>query len=189
MKRVGGLFERICSMSNLKLADKKARKGKKRQYGIRVFDKKRYINLLLLQDKLQSKIYKTSAYTVFKIFEPKERDVYRLPYYPDRILHHAIMNVLEPVFTGVFTADTYSCIKGRGIHGAANAVKNALRDKDNTTYCLKLDIKKFYPSVNHGILKQLLRRKIKDADLLWLLDEIIDSAEGLPMATTNLNGG
>ena len=110
MKRVGGLFERICSMSNLKLADKKARKGKKRQYGIRVFDKKRYINLLLLQDKLQSKIYKTSAYTVFKIFEPKERDVYRLPYYPDRILHHAIMNVLEPVFTGVFTADTYSFI-------------------------------------------------------------------------------
>ena len=181
MKRVGGLFERICSMSNLQLADKKARKGKKKQCGIRSFDRNREVNLLLLRDKLLSKTYKTSAYTVFKIFEPKERDVYRLPYYPDRILHHAIMNVLEPVFTGVFTADTYSCIKGRGIHGAANAVKKALRDRDGTTYCLKLDIKKFYPSVNHDILKQLLRRKIKDADLLWLLDEIIDSAEGLPI--------
>ncbi len=137
--------------------------------------------MLVLQDNLLSKTYKTSPYTVFKIFEPKERDVYRLPYYPDRIVHHAIMNVLEPVFVSVFTKDSYSCIKGRGIHGAANAVKESLRDIDGTEYCLKLDITKFYPSVNHDILKGLLQRKIKDKNLLWLLDEIIDSAEGLPI--------
>ena len=91
------------------------------------------------------------------------------------------MNVLEPFFVSMFTADTYSCIKGRGIHAAANAVKRALRDIPGTQYCLKLDIRKFYPNVDHAILKQLLRRKIKDQDLIWLLDGIIDSAEGLPI--------
>ena len=91
------------------------------------------------------------------------------------------MNILEPIFVSVFTADTYSCIKKRGIHAAAAAVKNALNDTPNTQYCLKLDIRKFYPTINHDILKQLLRRKFKDQDLLWLLDGIIDSAEGLPI--------
>ena len=168
-------------MQNLLVADKKARKGKKRQIGIRIYDKNKESNLLLLRDKLLSKTYRTSAYTVFKIFERKEREIYRLPYYPDRIVHHAVMNVLEPVFMQMFTSDTYSCIKRRGIHGAANAVKKALRDEINTQYCLKLDIKKFYPSVNHSILKQIIRRKIKDKNLLLLLDEIIDSAHGLPI--------
>ncbi len=130
---------------------------------------------------LKNKTYTTSPYTTFKIFEPKERLIFRLPYFPDRITHHAVMNVLEPVFTRLFTADTYSCIKGKGIHGAANALKLALKDRANTIYCLKMDIKKFYPNINHAILKHLLRRKFKDNDLLWLLDGIIDSAEGLPI--------
>ena len=104
-----------------------------------------------------------------------------MPYYPDRITHHAIMNILEPVFISTFTADTYSCIKGKGIHAAANGVKQALKETTGTQYCLKLDIKKFYPNVDHAILKALLRRKIKDNDLLWLLDEIIDSTYGLPI--------
>jgi retron-type reverse transcriptase len=91
------------------------------------------------------------------------------------------MNILEDIFIRMFTADTYSCIKGRGIHAAADAVKMALKDEKNTQYCLKLDVKKFYPSVDHDILKQLLRRKFKDNDLLWLLDEIIESAPGLPI--------
>ncbi len=168
-------------MKNLLLADKRARRGKKNQKGIKVFDKNREGKLLMLQDALKSKTFKTSEYTTFKIFETKERDIFSLPYYPDRIVHHAIMNVLEPVFMAIFTADTYSCIKGRGIHGAAYYVKESLRNKSGTEYCLKLDIKKFYPSINHVILKELLRRKFKDKDLLWLLDEIIDSADGLPI--------
>jgi hypothetical protein len=91
------------------------------------------------------------------------------------------MNILEPIFTKLFTADTYSCIKGRGIHGAANNLKKSLKDLENTKYCLKLDIVKFYPNVDHEVLKDLLRKKFKDQDLLWLLDEIIDSADGLPI--------
>ena len=130
---------------------------------------------------LRDKTYKTSSYTIFKVYEPKERTVYRLPYFPDRITHHAVMNVLEPLFLSVFTADTFSCLKGRGIHGAAYAVRKALRDESGTQYCLKLDIQKFYPSIDHNVLKALLRKKIKDKDLLWLLDEIINSAPGLPI--------
>ena len=133
---------------------------------------------------LTTKDYYTSPYTTFYIYEPKQRLIFRLPYYPDRIVHHAVMNVLEPILVSTFTANTYSCIKGRGIcgqRGAWGAVKSALKDRDNTTYCLKFDIKKFYPSIDHDILKQLVRRKIKDNDLLWLLDEIIDSADGLPI--------
>jgi hypothetical protein len=91
------------------------------------------------------------------------------------------MNILEPVFVAMFTADTYSCIKKRGIHAAARALRYALQDHTGTQFCLKLDIKKFYPSVDHEILKDLLRRKLKDPDLLDLLDGIIDSAEGLPI--------
>lgn len=181
MKRLNNLYQTICSIENLRLADQKARKGKGNQYGIKVHDKNAEANLQKLHEQLINKTYKTSDYSTFKIYEPKERIISRLPFYPDRIVHHAIMNVLEKIFTDTFTADTYSCIKGRGIHGAANAVKEALKDVPGTQYCLKLDIKKFYPSIDHDILKALLRRKFKDRDLLWLLDEIIDSTSGVPI--------
>lgn len=181
MKRVGNIYEQISSIENLQLADARARKKKGYQPSIKAHDVNRDANIVALHEMLLNKTYKTSEYTIFKIHEPKERDVYRLPYFPDRITHHAILNVLEPVFTAMFTADTYSCIKKKGIHGASRGVCRALRDNANTQYCMKLDIRKFYPTVDHDVLKQLLRRKFKDTDLLWLLDAIIDSADGLPI--------
>ena len=181
MKRINNLYERICSIENLQLADSIARKGKLKQPGVIKHGRNRDKNIQDLHNILKEKSYLTSEYTTFTIHEPKERVIFRLPYFPDRIVHHAVMNVLEPIFVSTFTADTYSCIKKRGIHAAANAVKETLKDILGTQYCLKLDIKKFYPNVDHEILKQLLRKKIKDKDLLWLLDGIIDSAEGLPI--------
>ena len=181
MKRINNIYKRIYSIENLQLADSIARKGKMNQPGVIMHDKNRESNILQLHEMLKYKTYKTSEYTTFTIFEPKERLIFRLPYYPDRITHHAVMNILEPIFMSTFTTDTYSCIKKQGIHAAANAVKNALKNEDETQYCLKLDIKKFYPSVDHNILKTLLRRKFKDNELLWLLDEIIDSTDGLPI--------
>ena len=93
------------------------------------------------------------------------------------------MNILEPIWVSIFTKDTYSCIKNRGIHAAAKNVKHILRtDNDGTRYCLKIDIRKFYPSIDHDILKMVIRRRIKDKRLLWLLDEIIDSVPtGVPI--------
>lgn len=163
-------------------ADRKARKGKTHTYGVRVHDKNREANILALHEALLTKTFKTSPYDVFTIFEPKERLIFRLPYYPDRIVHHAIMNVLEPIWVKTFTYNTYSCIKKRGIEGCARQVDKIIREfEGKPLYCLKIDIKKYYPSISHNVMKRLIRRKIKDADLLWLLDEIIDSAQGLPI--------
>lgn len=181
MKRKNNLFKQIISIDNLELADINARKGKLNQPCIKKHDEHKEENILYLNYQLCNKLYTTSEYTTFTILDPKERLVYRLPYYPDRIVHHAIMNVLEPIFVSTFTNDTYSCIKYRGIHSASEKLKKVLRNFKETTYCLKIDIKKFYPSVNHDILKNLLRRKFKDKDLLWLLYDIIDSADGLPI--------
>ncbi|KAB2918713.1 MAG: RNA-directed DNA polymerase [Bacteroidetes bacterium] len=181
MKKIGNIYGNICTLDNLRLADKKAQRGKSKQYGVGIHKKNAEANLLSLQHLLLSKTYKTSPYTTFIVNEGKEREVFRLPYFPDRICHHAIMNVLEPIFKSVFTADTYSCIRGKGIHNAFYTIRRALTDEPGTRYCLKLDIKKFYPSINHDVLKALLRHKFKDNDLLYLLDEIIDSAPGLPI--------
>lgn len=181
MKRIGNIYQQICSMDNLTLAAEKAAKGKAKQPDVIAHLANSGADLQQLREMLVNKTYRTSAYTTFRIFEPKERIIYRLPFFPDRILHHAVMNVLEPVFVAMFTADTYSCIKGKGIHAAVRKLKKVLKDVQGTTYCLKLDIRKYYPSIDHDVLKALLRRKIKDRDLLWLLDEIIDSASGLPI--------
>lgn len=182
MKRIGNLYEKVISVENLRLADEKARRGKLRTYGVRFHDRNREANIQALHEALLTKTYKTSPYDVFTIYEPKEREIFRLPYYPDRIVHHAIMNVLEPIWVSVFTHNTFSCVKGRGIEGCARHVDKTIRKyKGKPLYCLKIDIKKCYPSMNHDVLKRLVRRKIKDKDLLWLLDEIIDSAPGLPI--------
>lgn len=182
MKRIGNIFNEVISLENLRLADEKARKGKLKSYGVRVHDKNREANLLALHESLKNGTFKTSKYHIFTIYEPKERLIYRLPYYPDRILHHAIMNVLEPIWVSVFNKNTYSCIKNRGIHKCANDVKQALKqDPDGTRYCLKIDVRKFYPSIDHELLKGVVRRKIKDGRLLALLDEIIDSVDGVPI--------
>ncbi|KQS34007.1 RNA-directed DNA polymerase [Dyadobacter sp. Leaf189] len=181
MRRINNLYRSICSIENLNLADQKARRGKSKQIGIKQHDQNREENILALHEMLINKSFETSEYKTFIIFEPKQREIYRLPYYPDRIVHHAVMNILEPIWMSLFTADTYSCIKGRGVHKAAKNVQKALKNAPETMYCLKLDISKFYPSIDHSIMKVIIRKKIKDVDLLWLLDSIIDSAAGLPI--------
>lgn len=183
MKRCGYLYEKIISMENLRIAEGKAREGKEHTYGVKVFDKDREGNLYKLHCMLRDKTFRTSKYDIFTIYEPKERIIYRLPYYPDRIVHHAIMNIMEHIWCSVFTYNTYSCIKGRGIEGCARRVWKIIQsyDIDKPLYCLKIDIRKFYPSINHDVMKMIIRKKIKDEDLLWLLDEIIDSADGLPI--------
>lgn len=181
MKRKGDLFEKIISIENLKIADEKARRGKSKNYGVLKHDLTREANILKLHELLKSETFRCSEYKVFTIYEPKEREIYQLPYYPDRIVHHAIMNVVEPIWCSVFTADTFSCIKGRGIHGAMKRMIEMLKDVDGTQYCLKIDVRKYYPNIDHDILKQIIAKKIKCKSTLKLLDCIIDSADGVPI--------
>lgn len=182
MKRVGNLHTRICSLENIELADKKARKDKKSRWGIVKHDKWKDKENAKLKNDLEKLTYKTSEYSTFKIYEPKERVIFRLPYYPDRIAHHAIMNIMEPIWTKIFIKNTYSCIKGRGIHKLHKDLSKDLRKYPNeTVYCLKMDIKKFYPSIDHEILESILKKKIKDKKLMAILHEIIHSAKGVPI--------
>jgi len=180
MKRIGNLYDTICSTENLYEAYLKAKQGKAKSYGVVLFDKNFESNMETIQAELISGCYRTSEYSVFKIYDPKERDVYRLPF-RDRVVHHAIMNVVGEIWVSTFISHTYACIKGRGINGVLVHLKRDLKDIENTQYCLKMDVKKFYPSVDHDILKVIIRKKIKDVRLLKLLDEIIDSAPGVPI--------
>ena len=180
MKRQNNLYNRICSRENILQAYHKARAGKSSSYGVKVFDSNLETNLEALYDDLDNDTYKTSEYSVFTIYEPKERIIFRLPF-RDRIVQHAIMNILEPIWVPVFIHNTYSSIKGRGIHAVVRDLKRDLKDTENTEFCLKLDIRKFYPSIDHEILKTVIRKKIKDERLLLLLDGIIDSAPGVPI--------
>lgn len=177
MKRVGYLYEKICSIDNLTLAHKKARRGKSRQKELQRFLLNEQDNIINLHHVLLNKEYKTSQYKIFTINEGKERQIYQLPY-KDRVVQWAIINVIGDILIKSFTKDIYSCIKGRGINLCLNNLTSVVNKYE---YCLKFDIKKYYPSVNNNILKELLKRKFKDGDLLNLLNEIIDSNRGLPI--------
>ena len=182
VKRYGDLHRHICTLDNIGIADANARKHKKKNWGVIKHDKHKDEDNVKLLNSLTNLNYTTSQYSTFKIYEPKERIIYRLPYYPDRIAHHAIMNIMEPIWVKTFIDNTYSCIKNRGIHKLAKDLKKVLKsDVEGTKYCLKLDVKKFYPSIDHEVLKDIIRRKVKDVELLMVLDEIIDSTTGVPI--------
>jgi RNA-directed DNA polymerase len=180
MKRKGNIYNEMISMENLHLAYLRARKNKSKQKGVIEFEVDLEPNLQALHEELKNKTYRTSAYKHFIIKDPKVRKISSLPF-RDRVVHHLIMIPLEGLFVSTFTSDTYSCIKGRGIHAAKDALTKHIRSVSGTIFCLKMDVKQFYPSIDHDILKWLIRRKIKDQDLLKLLDEIIDSAPGVPI--------
>lgn len=169
-------------IENIKLAHINARKGKAHYQEVKMVNANEEYYLSKIQDMLRDKTFTNSKYNVFiKTDSGKEREIYKLPYFPDRIIHHCIMQVLEPIWVSTLITDTYSSLKNRGIHKGVKRITAALRDRDNTTYCLKMDVRKFYPSIDHKILKTIIRQKIKDDDVLWLLDEIIDSTEGVPI--------
>lgn len=181
MKRFGNLYARICSYDNLEQAFYRASAGKKKRREVREFASDMEANLRRIEHKLRTHTYRTGAYSVFIKHEPKKRVIYKLPF-GDRVVHWAIMLVIQPIWVSNFTRDVYACVKGKGIHPCLRRLRRDLRDDpEGTAYCLKLDVRKFYPSIDHDLLKQVVRVKIKDPELLILLDEIIDSAPGVPI--------
>jgi len=182
MKRQLNLYTKIYDIENIRLAHKNAQKGKSKYSEVKMVNENPEKYILEIQELLKNKTFKNSEYEVFKRLDRgKEREIFKLPYFPDRIIHHCIMQVLEPIWMKIFIQDTYASMKHRGIHTGVKRMKLFLKDEVNTQYCLKMDIKKFYPSINHDILKKIVRKKIKCKDTLWILDEIIDSAKGLPI--------
>jgi RNA-directed DNA polymerase len=175
MKRHGSLFSQITDIDNLNLAFKKAKKGKSWQYAVKKVESDLLTKLLSIQNSLIDKSFTTSEYKEKIIYEPKKRTIYRLPFYPDRIVQHALMNILEPIWDNIFIFDSYACRKGKGIHAGSKRTMSFLRQNK---YCLKCDISKFYPSIDHNILFDIIKRKIKCKNTLWLIENIIYSYEG-----------
>ncbi len=175
VKRYKNLWKDVITEENIALAYKKAIKGKRNYSSVKRFEQDIEGNLKRVRDSLVNQTYKTSPYNQRTIYEPKERIIYVLSLNPDRIVHHALMNILIPIFTKMFIKNTFACIKDRGLHkGSILTTKYVKKYK----YCLKCDIRKFYPSINHDILYQMCERKFKEKEILWLLHEIIYSIEG-----------
>ena len=183
MKRYGNLYEQVYNIENIRLAHKNARKGKKHYSEVKMIDANPDKYLKQIQEMLKNKTFRNSKYTIMnrKMDSGKVREIFKLPYFPDRIIHHCIMQIVGQIWFKSLIRDTYSSIKNRGIHNGVQRIKKALQDKENTKYCMKLDVKKYYPSINNEKLKKVIRGKIKDKNLLWLLEEIIDSTKGIPI--------
>lgn len=182
MKRIGNLFEKVVNLNNLHLAELAVRKGKSKKKYVIEFNKNRTENIWKLYLELINNSYKVSKYQSLTIYEPKKR-ILSKPNYRDRIIHHAVIQILEPILTKCFISQTYSCIKNRGLHKGLKVLNSYLKDKENTKYTLKLDIKKFYQSVGNKILINLLKTKFKDKKLLNLLEIIINSHKALPLGS------
>ncbi len=132
-----------------------------------------------LQKRLTDHSYHTSPYTMKQRKEGKKiRDLYKLPYYPDRIAQWAVIQVIEPILIKNLIQDTYSAIPNRGIHAGLGRIRNWINaDVFGTQYCLKIDARHYYQSINHELLKDKFRRLFKDPDLIWFIEEVIDSID------------
>lgn len=181
MKRYGHLYEKVCELDNLWVAYHNAKRGKSSFRHVREFAPVADQQIPRLHEQLLAREYKTSNYKVFQLIErEKLRTIHALPFYPDRIVHHAIAQVCAPIWERSLIRNTFAALPGRGIHDAVRRIKRVTLGSSNL-YVLKMDVKQFYPSVDHDILKQVIRRQIKDKFLLEMLDEIIDSGPGIPI--------
>jgi len=183
--KLKNIYPLIYDPENLVLAQYKAQKGKGRRTEIDRFNENIIELLDNLWEMLKDETYTPGEYRIKTIYEPKERVIMIAPFYPDRIVHHCIINVLGQFWTHIFIENAYACIKNRGIHKCMEDVNKALMsNRSGTEYCLKIDIHKFYDNVDHKALKSIIRHTIADAQLLRLLDKIIDSNgkdKGLPI--------
>ena len=186
MKRIGFIYEKIIDKNNIKRAILNASRGKKKRRNVRniINNINFYVNdiyIILKEEKFIPNEYKKIK--IMDGVRKKERIIFKPKFYPDQIIHWCLIQQIEPIIMkGMYN---YNCasIKNRGgLYGAKYIKKILVKDRRNTKYCLKLDIKKFYPSINKEILKRKFRGKIKDIKVLDLIDKIIDSSEsGVPI--------
>lgn len=170
MKRFGYLWESVVSFDNLLLAFRKARRGKRRRQDVAQFELDLEKELLQLQQTLRDKSYVPGGYRVFTIYERKPRLISSAPF-RDRVIHHALLNVVEPLLDRRFIFDSYACRKDKGVH---QAVQRYQQWANRYAYALKLDISSYFPSIDHAILMQKIRHHIKDPHVLWLFSLILE---------------
>jgi len=169
------VYTQLCSWDNLLLAYRKAAKGKRGHPNVAAFEYRLEDNLLELQRELRAQTYQPGRYTSFYIHEPKRRLISAAPF-RDRVVHHALCNVIEPIFERSFIDDSYANRAGKGTHRALDRCQAFAR---RYRYVLQCDLRQFFPSIDHAILRDILARKIADAPTLWLVDRILASGVGV----------
>ncbi|KKT28163.1 MAG: Retron-type reverse transcriptase [Candidatus Yanofskybacteria bacterium GW2011_GWA2_44_10] len=178
MKIYKNIFEKLISLENLFTAWDAFKNDKTNRYDVQVFERRLEENIFELHRDLKTKKYKHGVYTGFWIRDPKPRHIHKATV-RDRVLHHAVFNILNPIFEPTFISHSFSCRIGKGTHKGIKALKQ-IADKisengHKNIFALKCDIKKFFDSVNHDLLIKIFDKKIKDDDAMWLLSEIVRS--------------
>ena len=185
MKRYGNLFDQCFSIENLFQAYLIARKGKRKKRACFEFEKNLGVNLTKLREEILTDRYKPRPYFKFVVHEPKQR-IIQAPAFRDVIVQHAIYKIIYPIFDQTFIDTNFACRKNKGTHKCADYVQQSMRQCSNDNYILHLDIKKFFYSIDHDILFELVKRKIKDFQLLKIIDLFIHYDEKLGIPIGNL---
>lgn len=172
MKRFGNLWSQVTDFSNLAEAARKAQRGKRYRDNILAFNFNLETELFRIQEELLSRNYQPGKYNTFQIVEPKKRMISAAPY-RDRVVHHGLCNVIVPLIEPTFIDASYANRKGFGTH---RALRKFIEHARSHRYVLQCDIQKYFPSIDHQILKSTIRNKIKCRETLWLIDTIIDAS-------------
>ena len=175
IKTYTNLYPKIISMSNIEFAFDKAIKHKRHRPTLQKYIQNKNACCALVYEILSERKFTTSPYLIREIFEPKQRNIYILPFMPDRIVHHAIMNIIAPIWDNMFIYDSYSCRPNKGQHRGVQRLMTWLPSYE---YALKCDISKFFPNINHDILMEIISHKIRCIPTLDLLADIVYSIPG-----------
>ena len=173
MKTYTNLFSKIIVFDNIHLAYLKAKKNKRYHHDVLVFLGNLTANLLEIKRELETETYVHSKYHEFIVNESKKRKI-RAPAFRDRVMHHALCNIIIPIFEKSFIYNSYACRKEKGSHRAIKKLRCFLKDKNNT-YCLQCDISKYFDSINHDVLIEIIKKKIGCEKTIRLIIKIIDS--------------
>ena len=181
-KKIANLFDKTFTIENLYEAFLNARKGKRKKIGTLKFEKNLGTELQKLYDELQNGRYRPKPYMQFKVYEPKER-VINAPAFRDLVVQHAIYKIIYPIFDKTFIDTSFACRKGGGTHKASLYTQKELRKYESNLYFLKLDIRKFFYSINREILRKLFEKKIKDKRFIDIMCEFtyMNADKGIPI--------
>lgn len=184
------LYQKVISIEHLFQSWNEFKKDKRSKKDVQMFERSLEDNLFKLHEKLVNKSYQHKNYTAFNIYDPKFRHIHKATVL-DRVVHHAVVSIIEPIFDKTFIYDSYSCRKNKGMHRAVKRldvfIRKVSKNYSGKCFALKLDIKKFFASVDQRILLNLIKKKIEDQDLLWLIDNILASfSKGIGIPIGNL---
>lgn len=178
MKVHKDIFNRIIALEHLFSSWEGFKRGKGSRTDVQEFEWKLEENTFALHRELESRTYTHSPYSAFFICDPKQRHIHKATV-RDRILHHAVFSILNPIFEPSFISHSFSCRDGKGTHKAVDALEKMLRKVSHNAhepcFVLQCDIHKFFDSVDHNILLNILGKRIKDEDAMWLLKDIVGS--------------